>query len=258
MIGNGGSAATAAHMAIDFEKFTEMRVVSLTNVPNITAWGNDVGYDAVFSEQLKRQLRPGDAVIAITASGNSPNILRAVELARERGVSTIGFIGFGGGKLKDMVDVALTVSSRNYGVVEDFHLSLNHVLSQHLNDHEEALPSPPTGWIGVDFDGTLATAVTKQWDGPFGEPIMLMVARVRGWLAQGIEVRIFTARVSPKHKDGSWQDPLGIARIKKRIGDWCEEHVGQRLESTCEKDHNVIQLWDDKAVQVVRDAGVRV
>ena len=114
------------------------------------------------------------------------------------------------------------------------------------------------GWIGVDFDGTLAVSVTKQWDGPLGPPIPLMVTRVKEWLAQEIEVRIFTARVSPRHKDGSLQDITALLLIKERIADWCEEHVGQRLECTCEKDHNIIQLWDDKAVQVVRDTGEKV
>ena len=260
VIGNGGSAATASHMAIDFEKEAGMRVVSLTNVPNITAWANDVGYEVVFTEQLRRHLRPADVVIAITASGNSPNILHAVEFARQRGAKTIGFVGFGGGKLKDMVDVAITVSSRNYGVVEDFHLSLDHILSQHLKDKVDVQETgkPSAGWMGVDFDGTLVTSVTKQWDGPFGTPIAPMVERVKEWLAQGIGVRIFTARVSPKHKDGSWQDGAALDAMKKRIGDWCEEHLGQRLESTCEKDHSIIQLWDDKAVQVSRDTGKQV
>jgi D-sedoheptulose 7-phosphate isomerase len=147
IIGNGGSAATASHMAVDFEKVAGMRVVSLTNVPNITAWGNDVDYESVFSEQLKRQLgrqgQPADILIAISASGNSPNILHAAEYARGRSIYTIGFIGFGGGKLKEMVDIALIISSRNYGVVEDFHLSLNHILSQYLKDaiNESVSPS---------------------------------------------------------------------------------------------------------------------
>jgi hypothetical protein len=249
-------------MAIDFEKEAGMRVVSLTNVPNITAWGNDEGYEAVFTEQLRRQLRAGDVVIAITASGNSPNILHAVEFTRAQGIKVIGFIGFGGGKLKDIADVAITVSSRDYGVVEDFHLSLDHILARHLKDEGRDKTDTQegrvgAGWIGVDFDGTLAVSVSKQWDGPLGAPIAPMVARVRGWLAQGIEVRIFTARVNPKHKDGSWQDSSALLAMRERIADWCEEHIGQRLECTCEKDHNIIQLWDDKAVQVVRDKGER-
>lgn len=111
------------------------------------------------------------------------------------------------------------------------------------------------GWMGVDFDGTLAVSGTKVFDGPLGEPIPEMVARVRTWLALGIEVRVFTARVSPKNKEGIPQDSAALTLVKARIGNWCEEHIGQRLECTCEKDHNIIQIWDDKAVQVIRDTG---
>lgn len=111
------------------------------------------------------------------------------------------------------------------------------------------------GWIGVDFDGTLAISGAKVFDGPLGDPIPQMVERVKGWLAKGIEVRIFTARVSPRNKEGFLQDKLVLEAVRKRIGDWCEQNIGQRLECTCEKDHNVIQLWDDRAVQVLRDTG---
>jgi hypothetical protein len=112
-----------------------------------------------------------------------------------------------------------------------------------------------SGWMGVDFDGTLAVSGTKRFDGPLGKPIPAMVARVKEWIAQGIEVRIFTARVSPLDKDGSVQDNAALASVRERLADWSEEHVGKRLESTCEKDHNIILLWDDKAIQVIRDTG---
>lgn len=112
-----------------------------------------------------------------------------------------------------------------------------------------------SGWIGVDFDGTLAVHVSSQWDGPLGLPIPLMVQRVRGWLAQGIEVRIFTARVSPRSKEGALQCAVALASVRERIADWCDRNLGQRLECTCEKDHNVLQLWDDKAVRIIRDTG---
>jgi len=138
ILGNGGSASTASHMAVDLGKGTSQhvrprfRVISLAdNIGLITAWANDASYDVVFKEQLENLLQPGDVVIAISASGNSPNVLRAVEYANQHGATTIGLIGFGGGKLKDLVQIDLTVSSRNYGQVEDFHLSLNHIFSQY-------------------------------------------------------------------------------------------------------------------------------
>ncbi len=139
VLGNGGSAATAIHMVCDLGKGTlrpdqrRLRVIGLSdNQAMMTAWANDTSYELIYREQLANLLDPGDVVIAITASGNSPNVLRAVEYANEHGATTIGFIGFGGGKLKEMVTVDITVSSTDYGIVEDLHLTLNHVLSQCL------------------------------------------------------------------------------------------------------------------------------
>jgi D-sedoheptulose 7-phosphate isomerase len=140
VMGNGGSASTASHMAVDLMKGTavdggypRMRVICLAdNVGTLTAWANDASYEVVFEEQLKNLMTRGDVVIGLSVSGNSPNILAAMKYARENGATTIGFIGFGGGKLKDLVDIDLTISSRNYGIVEDFHLSLNHIISQFI------------------------------------------------------------------------------------------------------------------------------
>lgn len=102
------------------------------------------------------------------------------------------------------------------------------------------------GWIGVDLDGTIAKY--ESWKGPehVGEPIPLMVERVREWLARGIDVRIFTARVS--------NDPGDVAR--KAIQRWCELHVGAALPVTCCKDYAMVELWDDRAVQVIPNTGV--
>lgn len=140
-LGNGGSASTASHMAVDFGKGTavpghpRLRAISLTdNVGLLTAWANDTAYEEVFKEQLENLLEPQDVVVAISASGNSANVLRAVEFARRRGAKTIGLVGFGGGRLKNLVDVDITTSSHNYGQVEDFHLSLSHILSQFLRE----------------------------------------------------------------------------------------------------------------------------
>lgn len=139
ILGNGGSASTASHMACDLGKGASvpgkprLRVISLADNPALlTAWANDASYEVIFEEQLQNLLESGDVVVGISASGNSPNVVRAIEYAKRRGATTIGFSGFGGGRLRELVDTDVTVSSRNYGQVEDLHLVLNHILSQSL------------------------------------------------------------------------------------------------------------------------------
>ena len=134
-LGNGGSASTASHFACDLAKGTitlgrpRFRVVALTdNVPLMTAWSNDVAYEDVFAEQMVGLLRPGDVVAAFSGSGNSPNVLRAVESARCLDCTTIGFSGFDGGKLSGMVDVSVHVPCDCMEQVEDVHLTLCHLI----------------------------------------------------------------------------------------------------------------------------------
>ena len=128
--GNGGSAATASHWANDLGKTIKassrafMRVISLSdNVPWLTALANDEGYERVFSGQLENFAGPGDLFFVISASGNSQNLIEAVELARERGVVTIGLLGFDGGVLKGLVDEYLWLPTEQgeYGLVESGH-----------------------------------------------------------------------------------------------------------------------------------------
>lgn len=135
VIGNGGSASTASHIACDLGKGTSMpskprfKVISLTdNIATMTAWSNDVSYEDVFIEQLKNLVNSGDVVIGISASGNSENVLRAMQHAANIGCKTIGWSGFGGGKLATICDVNVVVDSNQYGPVEDVHLILNHIL----------------------------------------------------------------------------------------------------------------------------------
>jgi D-sedoheptulose 7-phosphate isomerase len=141
VIGNGGSASTASHCALGFEKQCtiegkpRIRSKSLTdNIALITAWANDIDYASIFEQQLMNQLDDGDVLIAISASGNSPNIIRAAEYAKGKGATVIGFTGFSGGKLKGIVSECLSLSSRNYGQVEDVHLALTHIISDMLRE----------------------------------------------------------------------------------------------------------------------------
>ena len=142
VMGNGGSAANASHFANDLGKSTKrdhlpsIRVLSLTdNTPWLTALANDEGYDNVFAGQLENYVQKEDVVIAISVSGNSPNILRAVELANEKGAVTIGLTGFDGGKLKDSVDESLHVSSPKgvYTLVEDVHMMILNIITTCFN-----------------------------------------------------------------------------------------------------------------------------
>lgn len=137
--GNGGSAATASHFVNDLSKGTmvpgqrRFRAVALTdNVPLITAWANDTNYENVFSEQLRGLVRPNDVVIAISGSGNSPNVLKAIELAAESGAITVGWSGFSGGKLAKMVDLSIDIPCDVMEQIEDVHLSLAHNICTHL------------------------------------------------------------------------------------------------------------------------------
>jgi len=138
--GNGGSATTATSMANDigFDIIKKcgtdipFRVLALTdNTSVITAIANDVGYENVFLNQLKIHYRQGDRLLAISASGNSPNLVTAAELVKEKGGRVISFVGFEGGKLKEISDVVVHVKAEagEYGPVEDAHLVLNHILA---------------------------------------------------------------------------------------------------------------------------------
>ena len=140
LFGNGGSAALASHLATDLGKGTHspgpeslqgvkrLRVLSLTdNVPLLTAWGNDTGYDNVFAGQMENFIQAGDVALGISGSGNSPNVLRALELARRVGATTIGLTG-SGGKMIELLDCPIVVPSNHMQHVEDAHYIMAHLI----------------------------------------------------------------------------------------------------------------------------------
>lgn len=134
--GNGGSWATAAHMVCDFGKNTRspdkkrIRVMGLgDNLPSLTAYANDEGYERVFAEPLINFMMPGDVLIAISGSGNSPNVLEAVKTANMLGGISIGLTGFDGGQLKNLVDYPLVIPSDSMEIIEDFHMIVDHLLT---------------------------------------------------------------------------------------------------------------------------------
>lgn len=108
------------------------------------------------------------------------------------------------------------------------------------------------GWIGVDLDGTLAHYESGDFGKPIGAPVAAMVKRVQHWLAEGHEVRVFTARVS---HDGSQVRSYEAALSHVLIHEWCIRHIGRSLKITCTKDHEMIELWDDRCVQVKQNTG---
>ena len=139
LLGNGGSGSTASHFACDLGKGTiqpvrpRFKVLCLNdNMPTLTAYANDVGYDSVFAEPLSSLAERGDIAIGFSGSGNSPNVLRAMEAAARRGVGTVGFSGFGGGRLKDCVELHVNVPSDVMGQIEDVHLSMTHAICEML------------------------------------------------------------------------------------------------------------------------------
>jgi D-sedoheptulose 7-phosphate isomerase len=139
--GNGGSAATAIHFASDLSKGAlapdkpPIKAESLCdNIALLTAWANDVAYDEIFAQQMTPWVKPGDVLIAISGSGNSANVLRAVDVAKAAGATTIGFTGFNGGKLKGMVDICITVASDSMEQIEDVHLLLCHLVTTCLRN----------------------------------------------------------------------------------------------------------------------------
>jgi D-sedoheptulose 7-phosphate isomerase len=142
LFGNGGSASLASHFACDLGKGTALcngakrfRALALTdNIPTITAWANDSGYEDIFAEQLKNFVRPRDIAFAISGSGNSKNVLNALNLSREAGAVNIGITGFDGGEMKFLCDVCVIVPSYNMQVIEDLHLSMAHSIFQRVSN----------------------------------------------------------------------------------------------------------------------------
>jgi D-sedoheptulose 7-phosphate isomerase len=144
VMGNGGSGATASHLMCDLGKMTictdspRFKIIALTdNIPLMLAWANDSSYDDIFVEQLKNLMNPGDVILGISGSGNSPNVIKAIEYANANGGITIGWTGFEGGKLANAAQTALVVPSHNMQRIEDVHMVLTHLVSSMIRDRLE-------------------------------------------------------------------------------------------------------------------------
>jgi D-sedoheptulose 7-phosphate isomerase len=143
--GNGGSASTASHFVCDvlkgasFNRPKRFRIMALTDsLPTLTAYSNDVSYDCVFVEQLKNFGQPGDLLLSISGSGNSPNVLRAVEYANQAGLKTIGLTGRDGGQLGRLSQLEINIADPHMGRIEDGHMIVCHMLAYYFMDTEKA------------------------------------------------------------------------------------------------------------------------
>jgi D-sedoheptulose 7-phosphate isomerase len=143
IFGNGGSGSTASHFACDINKGVSLtqknrhRVIALTdNIPTMLAYANDCGYDSVFVEQLKNFIEVGDVVIGISGSGNSKNVLNAIEYANQLGNITVGLTGFGGGKLKEISKLSVNANVNDMQLSEDIHMMVVHILMKTLSKYE--------------------------------------------------------------------------------------------------------------------------
>jgi D-sedoheptulose 7-phosphate isomerase len=141
--GNGGSASTASHFACDmvkgasFNRASRFRIMALTDsLPTMTAYSNDVSYDVIFAEQLKNFAREGDLVMGISGSGNSPNVLRAMEYANSIGCRTVALTGRDGGKLGPLAQFHVNVPNPHMGRIEDAHMIICHMIAYYFMDME--------------------------------------------------------------------------------------------------------------------------
>lgn len=153
-VGNGGSAAISDHLCCDLTKGTHVPghpivdATSLTaNVALYSALANDFGFEEVFARQLAFIAKEGDVLLAISSSGRSPNILAAVAMAREKGLTTIGLSGFAGGDLRHNADISLHVDVANYGIVEDAHQALMHIMAQFIACRRDNVGSTQQGGL---------------------------------------------------------------------------------------------------------------
>ena len=137
--GNGGSSSIAEHFVCDFLKgaSTETSIQPIihslsSNTPTLTAVANDISYDDIFSFQLEKYGKDGDILLCVSSSGNSPNIIKAISMAKLKNIESISFVGFVGGDAKNISDNCIHIPNKNYGIVEDVHHSLMHMLAQYI------------------------------------------------------------------------------------------------------------------------------
>lgn len=247
LMGNGGSAALASHMANDLNKIVapglpRWRAIALTdNIPLLTAWANDAAYDRVFAEPMLNLCQPGDLVIAISCSGNSRNVLEGVRAARELGATVAGLTGDLGGKLQGMVDLCVRAPATHIGQQEDIHMVLDHMVTSALRSWSSAiaerLAHPPRALVLAAGEGIRLRPLTANRPKPMlpvdGKPLL---EHTVGWLrSHGVEEVAVNLNHCPESivnhfGDGSGfgvrityspEDPiLGTAGAVRKLGEY--------------------------------------
>jgi D-sedoheptulose 7-phosphate isomerase len=167
--GNGGSAATASHFANDLRMCQVLgkgcNAISLTDVSGITCAGNDFGYENCFVKQLESLFNPGDVVVGISASGNSENVIRALQYANENGGESVAIVGFGGGKMKDIAQHVIHVKTEigEYGIVEDIHMMLDHLIVSYYKEMTRVETVPEQKEISEETTGLDLDYLAQQF-----------------------------------------------------------------------------------------------
>ncbi len=281
ILGNGGSSATASHFVCDLSTNTrspgcpDFRAISLSdNTPAFSAYANDEGYETVFASQLRSLADPGDVLIAFSASGNSPNVLRALETANRMSVRTIGFTGHAGGRMKDMVELEVNVRNDRADQVEDIHLMLAHLISRVLADlaqpsiflprttTETGLEQQVEGKIEEMIDQSLEklqqfgdsiTQKSDREDGFFGQILLKMIisfSAVSGSLVVLDEKGKMIDGILA-YGDKTWMsDPRRMAEFLERgLASWVVKNRQGVIVTDTSTDSRWLKTWENGSLQ---------
>lgn len=260
--GNGGSAATASHFVCDLAKNTRspgaalFRVVGLSdNMPILSAYANDEGFDTVFSMQLANLVGPGDVVVGISTSGNSPNVIAAVDLAKARGAYTIGFTANDGGRLGRHVDLEVRAPTNRIEHAEDLHLVFEHMITARLR---ESSADPTAAWWPTSAGVGVRAAAEPQGDSTRSEGVSTTLRRLLLLAASCVEASSGCmvlldddgrVRASVLFYQGEVQEPSGepvSETVERGLAGWVLQNARPALVGNTREDPRwVRRRWDE-------------
>lgn len=251
IFGNGGSASTASHFACDLTKNTrqpalpDFRVTSLNeNIAILSAYGNDEGFENIFSSQLENEISPGDVVIGISTSGKSPNVLKTIQVANAAAALTIGFTGFDGGALGSLVDLHIHIPSDCIEQVEDIHLMLEHLICSALReaarDSQAVGPAPLSlnQKDGMEYSDLLRHMLLSSFMSLGAASGGMVILPKNGGQAEGITVYAGEAR---------FMEPANCEEIMgEGLAGWVYTHHQPALVSSTRSDERwIMREWDE-------------